>query len=295
MRDSSIVWRLIPLACVVLAWGSWPDAQQQADAGFVTYSAEDLIGAGNGAGNTGRVPVGTSAAAAEFAQFIADLGIGADYGVESFERFLGVNPTGSVASAIALDLQFDRVLSSGTMSVTADLTGIGQVAEIPEVNRNSAGRYPVTVPVGGDQYFDTNFALLAFTIVFSSPVDAVGFFGTDVGDFDGQLRLNLTHADNSLSQIVLPHQTSGTVGDPANNWNASLMFFGVHSTSPIKSVSLENLGSGYDRFGFDNLVIAQQSTTIVPEPSSILLAACGMVIGGVAQARGRRRRVVSTQ
>ncbi len=280
-RFSSLIqgsWLLIALPVM--------GAATSLEAGFVTYFAEDLIGGANGAGNTGRAP--STLSGAEYARFITDLGIGADYGIENFERFTGNSPSGSAASTIALLLEFERVTSSGFLPLTAKLNGVGQVAEILDANKNSAGRFPVSVPLGGDQYFDTNFASLGFSINFSSPVDAFGFFGTDAGDFDGLIRVTVTHADMSQAVIDVPHSRSGTTGEVANSLNAALMFFGVRSTSPVVNVAFANVGQRPDRFGFDNLVVAQQSTTIVPEPSSSILAASGALLG-LALRRRRRR------
>src|SRR5262245_22065914 len=240
-------------------------AGRPAEAGFVTYF-KDTLGVNNAAGadgkidhdeegnfgfnNTGR-PATTNSAVG-YNSFIAGLGLNADFGIEDFENkgraeFVGVNPTGTPASVITLPLRFDRLAPAmGSLPITATLNGIGQVASITDVTKNSAGRFPVSIPVNGTQYFDTNFQQLAFTITFDQAIRGFGFFGTDLGDFNGQIILDITDVNNVVTTVTVPHERSGINNDTANFLNASLMFFGLTSDVGFKKVEFKNQGDVLD-------------------------------------------------
>jgi hypothetical protein len=248
------------------------------------------------------VPDPTKSQAA-FNTFLSTLGPNADIGIEDFESFDAVNPFGVSGAPVDLDLTFDRIPpATGSLSVTADLMGTGLVANLnkpatvmgaPMNPDNESGRFAVTVPVGGEQYFSTNFDSLAFTITFSEPVSAFGFFGTDFGDFNGQTELVIN--GDALNPIVMPHpRTSPPTMDSdgniiENELNASLLFYGLVGLDgmTISSVAFRNQGGIYDRFGFDNLVVAQVSD--VPEPASMTLLFSGLLVGGLVQRRRSRR------
>lgn len=243
-----------------------------------------------GADNQGRA--GTANSLAGYNSFIAALGLGLDYGVEDFEDkgrtgFAGVNPTGSTAGDISLQLRFDRLApETGSLPITATLEGRGQIAKIDDdPNRNSAGRFPVSIPVDGVQYLDTNFNTLAFTITFDQPITAFGFFGTDVGDFNGQLAIDYTDINDVKTTVVIPHERSGVDNSTTTFLNASLMFFGFISDVPFTKVEFRNTAGPIDRFGFDNLVVAIAE---VPAPASIvLLAGCLLTWSGCRRWRER--------
>lgn len=248
-------------------------APHAAHASFMTFFGEETVVPLNDAGNTGRADPTDPLAA--YDAMVATLGPGADLGIEDFEHkgrtgFDGVSPTGKPASVISLDLGI------GPLPITATLTGIGQVAEITTANGNSAGRYPVTVPVGGTQYFDTNFQQLAFNIEFSSSISAFGFFATDVGDFNGQIELLVTDANDVQTTLVIPH-SKVPVSTIANEVNASLFFFGFTSDVGTREIGVNNTAGVLDRFGFDNLVVvtSPDETTELPEPASAMLLLTG--------------------
>jgi hypothetical protein len=268
----------------VLACG----AARSADAAFVTYFGYDEKSGTTPATNFNVNRAVSVNSLAAYEDFIAGMGPFADFGIEDFESFAGAPPADSAGSAISLNLQFDRLSPlTGSLPVNATLTGTGQIAEITDTSATSNGRYPVTVPVGGDQYFDTNFIDLSFTINFgSTPVDAVGFFATDVGDHNGRISLRITYADNTFESHAIVHPYSPTTGYATDEEHGSLIFFGLTSDKAIRSISFTNLQPAQgDRFGFDNLVVG---LTAVPEPSSLLLLLSGAFCGGLHVLRRRR-------
>ena len=275
--------RLWAVAAVLVLGGA-----QAADAAFVTFLGYDAKSGDpdHGQFNIYRAEPVESLAAYE--AFIAAMGPYADFGIEDFESFTAVAPAGTTPGPIALNLEFDRLSPlTGTLPVNATLTGTGQVAVITDSNATSNGRYPVAVPVGGTQYFDTNFISLSFTINFGdTPVDAFGFFATDVGDHNGQISLTLTYADGTTENHPIDHLRNPTTGSAKDPQHGSLIFFGLISDQAIRSVAFTNLNPGEgDRFGFDNLVVG---LTAVPEPSSLLLLLSGAFCGGLHVLRRRR-------
>ena len=86
-----------------------------------------------------------------------------------------------------------------TEDVKATLKGGGFVGTpIPGYETDTTGIYPIS----GTKYWDSG---SNFSIEFSSPVAAFGFYGVDIGDFTGTLQLEFikmfTHAE---SQTVWP-------------------------------------------------------------------------------------------
>jgi hypothetical protein len=261
--------------------------------GFAGLIDPDLIAGPNpGINNLGRP--GTANSAAGYQVFVDALGPGVMLGIEDFEDkgrtgFAGVNPTNNPASTpVSLNLRFDP---SPSMTISATLTGDdGQVAKLTDPTRNSAGRFPVSVPVGGEQYFDTNFALLDFTIDFgTTPVGAFGFFATDAGDFNGQIELLLGFAGGGMQTVSVPHLRTPPPPDMDTETfiNTSLLFFGLTSDDAIKTVTFANTFPQFgDRFGIDNIVVAATQSE-VPEPCSALLLGLGAI--SVAGRRSVRR------
>lgn len=268
---------------------TWNGAADVAPAdGLIDHDKEGNFGFND----LGRPGVANSQAG--YNSFIAALGLGLDYGVEDFEDkgragFDGQHPEGQVAGPISLDLRFDRIApATGSLPVGATLEGVGQIAEITNANENSAGRFPVSIPVDGVQYLDTNFNSLAFTITFDQPISAFGFFGTDVGDFNGQLAIDYTDINNVTTTVAIPHERSGVENSTTTFLNASLMFFGFISDVPFAKVEFRNTAGPIDRFGFDNLVVA----SAVPAPASIVLLATSLLTW--SGCRRFRRRFVPT-
>ena len=219
-------------------------ASMPAQGGFTSY-----FGIDNSPGGT--VPAGGLANTARN-NFLSNLSGGV--GTEDFEGFANGTPT-------PINLSFPG--SSG--AVTATLTELGRVA-----NFASYGRFATS----GSNFLDES---RGFTIEFSSAVSAFGFFGTDVGDFGGNLVLTLTNGDNKIINLT-------TSGSP----NGSLMFWGfTDDTNAYDRIQLTTTNNN-DLFGFDDITIgdAGQVTGVVPEPGSMTIFDALGCIGLVA----RRRR-----
>jgi len=225
---------------------------QSAQAVLSTFFGEDLNPALT-------VPAGGNAETARL-NFLSNLSGGV--GNEDFESF-------AVGNSVPLALTFP----GSTGNITASLTGGGALID----NSTAFGRFN-TSP-GGSNFLQVNSGQ-SFSIAFSSPIAAFGFYGTDIGDFSGQLLL--TTAGGAVTNLVVPH----TVNSP----NGALLFYGIiDTTTQYTGLTFTNSGTGGDVFGFDDMVIGdlQQVRNVVPEPITASLGLMGM---GVLASATRRRR-----
>ena len=209
----------------------------------VTYFGED-----SGLGENTPLSSWANAAQAE-ADFLANL---VGVGTENFESFAD-------GTAAPLLLTFP---GAGTVTLQGD----GEVNEVPSGNTNGKGRYATS----GTHYWETG-ANFNFSIFFSNPVAAFGFYGIDAGDFQGQLTLDLV--SGGTQTLNIPHTVSAPGG--------SVIYLGVIENDPtlqFTSVSFGNIGSSVDNFGFDDMTIGSlEQVQPVPEPSTILLVGTGLI------------------
>lgn len=185
-------------------------------------------------------------------------GLSGGVGTEDFEGLA----TGGAAGTV---LNFPG--STGGIQATLSGSGAGQIANSP-----GAGRYATS----GSQFLQS--VRSGFTITFSSEIAAFGFYGTDIGDFGGQLILTLTNGGTDTI----------TVNNSTNAPNGSLLFFGfIDTANTYSSITFANT-SGTDQFGFDDMTIgdAQQVIIGVAEPTTLAILGLGLV--GLGASRLRR-------
>lgn len=172
---------------------------------------------------------------------------------------------------------------------TATLNGNGFVNEIP-TGTNTTGRFPISA----NKYWDSRDQ---FSIQFSEPIAAFGFYGIDFGDFNGQVTLDLVRRalDGTCSgprtTVPIPHTVDGI------NRGGSVIYFGViDREQTLCGVEFGNTSAGFDVFGFDDMTIASleqvpsEPSQPVPSPASLLLVA-GAAIVGLSGLAGKTRRV----
>ena len=157
---------------------------------------------------------------------------------------------------------------------TATINGTGNVANVPTAT-NGVGRYPIS----GNQYWETGDE---FSIDFTTPVAAFGFYGIDIGDFNGQVTLTTVGG----TPLVL------NVGNTLNGQGGSVLYFGFYVTTTSEEftkITFGNTQPGTDFFGFDDFSIASREQVVprVPEPVSLLLLSGGL--GLLALGRKRLR------
>lgn len=226
-------------------------ADNTARAAFMTFFGEDLNGS-----STVRLTSHPNASAAQ-AAFLSNLS-GAS--TEDFEGFAPNTPG-------PLTLNFSGV---GTAVLSAITPPQPIVRSIPSPFTDGNGRYPVS----GDKYLETHTSL---NMVFQSPVAALGFFGVDFGDFQGQITLTLV--SGGTKTINIPHSQNPSLA------NGAVLYFGViDTTDPFVQVQfgVTQTGQVDDFFALDGLTAATPSQVvlagaIVPVPPTFALAAVGML------------------
>jgi hypothetical protein len=124
-----------------------------------------------------------------------------------------------------------------------------------------AGRFSIGP---ADNYIE---AAAAFTLRFSAPQGAFGFYATDVGDVSGQLILTLSDGATSRN-VAVPHLI-------ARRAAGSVLYFGVIDTAhPFTSISFGNSSFSFDDYGFDNFTV---DLLPVAEPTGMILFGLGVI------------------
>ncbi len=170
-------------------------------------------------------------------------------GTETFES-IPVNSTGQ----IFLDFE-----GAGTATLSGPGISIDQVSG---KGTNGVGRYAIS----GSHYVETGDK--GFTIQFSNPVAAFGFWGVDIGDFGGDLIIQTTNSIYTL--------------DTKNNPGGSVLFWGIIDPAMFTSITFSNTASGVDYFAFDNMTIGSleqvnlSTLEEVPEPFTFAMTGAGL-------------------
>jgi hypothetical protein len=183
-------------------------------------------------------------------------------GTETFEGF--ANGTSLVSPGITVSF------GGGN---TATLTGPDSNSFVNEVSSGTvSGRYPIS----GTKYVEAGRGL---SLSFSQPQVAFGFYGTDIGDFNGQVTLTLADGSSTLVNI----------GNSTNINGGAVLYFGLINPVPFTAISFGNTSGGTDFFGFDDFTIGRpDQVRVVPLPA----AAFGglLMLAGLAAPRALRRR-----
>jgi hypothetical protein len=203
------------------------------------------------------------------------------------------NPVPFTNATTAQNSLFSNLNGVGTE--TFDALGVGTAA--PSVSFGAIGTatltggrvddgtvVPIHSPVDGYYPFSGAQFLYAqdnFTVAFSTPISAFGFYGTDIGDHGGQLTLTLTDTNNVISILNIPHTL---VSDGSTN--GSNLYFGFYDTNTLyKQIAFGTSAPNADGFTVDDMSVGFAAT---PLPAALPLFASGM--GGVMGLLGWRRK-----
>ncbi len=145
---------------------------------------------------------------------------------------------------------------------TATLQGSGYVNEVTPGTTNGAGRYAIS----GSKYWE---ATNSFSIEFSEAIAAFGFYGIDIGDFGGNVVVELLNGESI--EYVIPHGVNVEGG--------GVLYWGVIDTENLfTSVTFSNTAAGVDYFGFDNFTIGSVEQVVpTPEPGTIFMMGLGLL------------------
>jgi hypothetical protein len=262
---------MVVLGAVAFALGA-PGAQQALQ---LTFFGED-VGPGDAVISSNGPLLSHSQADAAQAAFLALLS-----GVrpEDFDGF----PAGTLAP---LSVSFAQ--PSGT--VTATLSGLLSAVRAENSVDVSVGQFPISRSnYWSSQYLPAALSPFAFSLEFSAPQVAFGFFGVDIGDAGAQVSLELgLLGAGTLPPMGIPH-TLGT----ETTTGGSVLYFGLINTdNPFTRVTFIS-PTASDAFAFDNFTIASANQVVpgpkvIPEPDTLVLLGSGLTIGACILRRWRR-------
>lgn len=243
---------------------------------------------------------GTAIAAASYTSVLASDGPGStansNFARDLFLGMVTVSGTETFESrtgGATLAINF-----AGTpVPVTASITGAGQVS----TDTTSGMR-----PISGSRFWSASGASL-FTVTFSTPVTAFGFYMTDPGDWGGQLRLDIERSIGGTAQFLVPNSL---FNDPVPNSGAA--FVGLVATEPSNAISairfnvidldggiapepVVGVASVLDLFGFDDMMVgsipgAVLGASVSPPATIPLPAGAWLLLGGLGFLGAMARR-----
>ncbi|HVZ09843.1 PEP-CTERM sorting domain-containing protein [Rhodopila sp.] len=166
---------------------------------------------------------------------------------------------------------------------TATLNGSGSVVSVTPGTTNGAGRYSVPSASSSRYWEVTAGGAGTFSLAFSSPIAAFGFYGIDIGDFNGTVTLELTDTSSNVTSLTVPTAASNVA-------DGSVLYFGFYDlTTQYTSITFATTGGTGDVFAFDNFSIGSAQQVIpnpVPEPMSLAVIGTGLL--GLRLVRRRR-------
>ena len=241
-----------------------------AKAELITYFGEDIQGASEGT----RLAEHPNADAA-MNNFLSNLSSGV--GTEDFEDL-----------SIGTDIPGISFPGAGNDPITASIEGFAEIIDITQedgirvTGETVGGRYPIS----GTKYLDSgNF----FSVKFSEPISAFGFYATDIGDFYGHVTLTFINNAITINETI-PSTTSTT-----QNPGGTVIYYGfIDFDNAFDEVIFGNSSGDADFFGFDDFTIGtlaqvkppeDSGTSPVPEPSTIFLVSFGLIGLGALKRR----------
>ena len=192
-----------------------------------------------------------------------------------------LHPNADLAHSTFISKIIDPVIetfeSSTPNSIVSALTfgtDIASLAPALSVISQPAGTFNGTYPISGNQFLLQNaLATNTFSITFSSPQAAFGFYVTDI-EVRGNLSLRFLLSDGVTTvDRPVPSQVNALPGD---NNTGSVAFWGIVDVdNPFTRITFVRNLNANDGFGFDDMTIARPAQ-VVPEPNTYVLMLLGI-------------------
>lgn len=195
----------------------------------------------------------------EYSNFVASLG--GSLITETFDSFERQN----IAKESGLEVAFGKISGSSNFM---------RVENAVELGRH---------PVSGANYLLSSTSY--FDLTFTTATNGFGFYGIDIGDYTGQLILQVFYQDEA--DVGAQYRISGGTSSGTGGVDGGVFFWGVSdagkSISRIRfwnthAYSNPDNRSNADWFAFDDMSVLQaaDNQVQVPEPGSLALLALGL-------------------
>ncbi len=180
----------------------------------------------------------------------------------------------------------------GTSSITTTSTEVTQPFATKGVRFNDTASLPTAngrFAISGNNYYEVGNG--TFTITFTNPMAAIGFYATDVENQEG---IRLQFDNDSTKTLTIPRTLA------AGNTDKSVLYYGFVAANPSEIFTTVTFGispvadpdKANDKFGLDDLTFATSAqvrnfgvATAVPEPLTIV----GTLFGGTVALRLRKK------
>ncbi len=233
--------------------------------------------------NTGAAPLTAATSPnsqAAFNSFLTNVN-GANVTTESFET----TPVGTAIDGLTKTISGTTATFAYTKKSDGTSATAGTTTQVQSKDTNgftNAGTYPTD----GNRGISINSAN-NFSISFNNLQAAFSFFGTDLGDNNNTLTVNLFNGITLVNSYIYPSNTGAA--------NSSLFFYGFiadNSSQYFDKVALvSSIDTTGDAIGLDQITIGTpaQVSTKLPEPATIFGT---MLLGGSIAAFKRKQQKI---
>lgn len=251
--------------------------------GALAAEAAPLTFFGSDPGASGKFPVDAANPALQ-----AQAAFEAQVDVTKREAFAALPAASSPTGSIRETSNSTPIFGGGASTLTQvdpNTENTNLLGAVIMSGNEASGRFNTTGSSATGAWIETDWT---FTVNIGERVGAFAFFGTDFGDFDGGLAIELFNGANSVAtNVFLDANRQAFVTGPGSG---SLLFFGYVADVGTLFDRIEfrvSQTGGFDTLGFDDLRVGNLRQTTppgtVPEPGSLALAGLALFATGWAR------------